>query len=86
MPPGRWPMSRRPAHPYRASEGGDEGKAGEGDGIMLVADVGRLGSPEVLTAREVHDPGAGPGRVVVRTSAADVLSADAMTRSGPGVH
>jgi hypothetical protein len=86
MPPGRWPMSGRPAHSYRASEGGDEGKAGEGDGIVRVAEVGRFAGPEVLTAREGHDPAAGLGQVVVRTSAADVLSAGAMIRSGPGVH
>ena len=53
--------------------------------IMLVAEVGRFGAPEVLTARQVPDPVAGPGQVVVRTSAADVLFLDALIRSGRGV-
>ena len=52
---------------------------------MLVAEVGRFGGPEVLTARQVPDPVAGPGQVVVRTSAADVLFLDALIRSGRGV-
>ena len=53
---------------------------------MLVAEVGRFGGPEVLTARQVPDPVAGPGQVVVRTSAADVLFVDVMIRSGRGVN
>ena len=42
---------------------------------MLVMEAERFGGPQVLTARQVPDPVAGPGQVVVRTSAADVLSA-----------
>ncbi len=39
---------------------------------MLVMEAERFGGPQVLTARQVPDPVAGPGRAVVRTSAADV--------------
>ena len=52
---------------------------------MLVTEVTRFGGPEVLTAREVPDPAAGPGQVVVRTAAADVLLVDTMIRAGRGV-
>jgi hypothetical protein len=41
--------------------------------VMLVVEVVRFGGPQVLTARRAPDPVAGPGQVVVRTSAADVL-------------
>ena len=40
---------------------------------MLVMEAERFGGPQVLTARQVPDPVAGPGQVVVRTSAADML-------------
>ncbi len=52
---------------------------------MLVVEVSRFGGPEVLAARQVPDPVAGPGQVVVRTSAADVLLVDVMIRYGLGV-
>ena len=39
---------------------------------MLVMEAERFGGPQVLTARQVPDPVAGPGQVVVRTSDADV--------------
>jgi NADPH:quinone reductase len=53
--------------------------------IMLVVEASRFGGPEVLAAREVPDPAAGPGQVVVRTSAADVLFVDVVIRWGLGV-
>jgi NADPH2:quinone reductase len=53
--------------------------------IMLVVEVSRFGGPEVLAARQVPDPVAGPGQVLVRTTAADVLLVDVMIRYGLGV-
>lgn len=52
---------------------------------MLVVEVSRFGGPEVLAARQVPDPVPGPGHVVVRTSAADVLFVDVVIRCGLGV-
>jgi NADPH2:quinone reductase len=52
---------------------------------MLVVEVSRFGGPEVLTARQVPDPAAGPGQVVIATVAADVLLVDTMIRAGRGV-
>ena len=52
---------------------------------MLVVEVSRFGGPEVLTARQVPDPAAGPGQVVIATAAADVLLVDTMIRAGRGV-
>ncbi len=52
---------------------------------MLVMEAERFGGPQVLTARQVPDPVAGPGRVVVRTSAADVLFVDTFIRAGRAV-
>ena len=49
---------------------------------MLVMEAERFGGPQVLTARQVPDPVAGPGQVVVRTSAADVLFVDTFIRAG----
>jgi NADPH:quinone reductase len=43
---------------------------------MLVMEAERFGGPQVLTARQVPDPVAGPGQVVVRTSDADVPFVD----------
>jgi len=57
----------------------------EGVAIMLVVEASRFGGPEVLAAREVPDPAAGPGQVVVRTAAADVLFVDALIRYGLAV-
>jgi NADPH2:quinone reductase len=53
--------------------------------VMLVVEVSRFGGPEVLIARQVPDPVAGPGQVVMRTSAADVLFVDTVIRAGRGV-
>lgn len=36
---------------------------------MLLVQATRFGGPEVLAARQAPDPVAGPGQVVVRTSA-----------------
>src|SRR6478735_9394417 len=52
---------------------------------MLVMEAERFAGPQVLTARQVPDPVAGPGRVVVRTSAADVLFVDTFIRAGRAV-
>ena len=52
---------------------------------MLVAEVSRFGGPEVLIARQVPDPAAGPGQAVIATAASDVLLVDAMIRAGHGV-
>lgn len=52
---------------------------------MLVVEVSRFGGPEVLAVRQAPDPVAGPGQVVVRTSAADVLFVDTAIRAGRGV-
>jgi NADPH:quinone reductase len=53
--------------------------------IMLVVEADRFGGPEVLAARQVPDPIAGPGQVVVAAWAADVLFVDTLIRSGLGV-
>lgn len=42
----------------------------------------RFGGPEVLEPRELPDPGAAPGEVVVRVAAAAVNNTDVWTRSG----
>ena len=52
---------------------------------MLAIEAERFGGPQVLTARQVPDPVAGPGQVVVRTSAADVLFVDTFIRAGRAV-
>src|SRR5689334_4252736 len=57
-------MPRLPTVAVRPIAGGG-GHAGQ--------EAERFGGPQVLTARQVPDPVAGPGQVVVRTSAADVL-------------
>ena len=49
---------------------------------MQIIEVDRFGGPEVLVPRQVPDPVPGPGQVVVRTAAADVLFLDTMIRSG----
>jgi NADPH:quinone reductase-like Zn-dependent oxidoreductase len=41
--------------------------------VMLIVEAVRFGGPQVLAARQAPDPVAGPGQVVVRTSAADVV-------------
>lgn len=51
---------------------------------MRVAKVERFGGPEVLMAAEMPDPLAGPGQVVVRVTAADVLFVETVVRRGEG--
>lgn len=51
---------------------------------MDVIEVTKFGGPRVLEAREVADPVAGPGQLVVGMSAVDVLSLEAQLRSGWG--
>jgi NADPH2:quinone reductase len=51
---------------------------------MQAIQVREFGGPEVLVAREVADPVAGPGQVVVRLVAADVLFLDTLLRGGKG--
>ena len=50
--------------------------------VMLVIEAERFGDPEVLHPRQVPDPEAGPGQVVVRVAVADVLLVDTFIRSG----
>jgi NADPH2:quinone reductase len=49
---------------------------------MLLVQAIKFGGPEVLAARRAPDPVAGPGQVVVRTSAVDVLFVDTAIRAG----
>lgn len=51
---------------------------------MKTALVVRFGGPEVLVTREVPDPVAGPGEVVIAVEAADVLWVETMIRRGAG--
>lgn len=49
---------------------------------MLAVQAVRFGGPRVLVAGPVPDPEPGPGQVVVRTAAADVLFVDTAIRAG----
>ncbi|PZF82898.1 zinc-binding dehydrogenase [Jiangella anatolica] len=51
---------------------------------MHAIEVREFGGPEVLVAREVPDPVAGPGQVVVALAAADVIYLDTLLRGGWG--
>lgn len=51
---------------------------------MRAIEVREFGGPEVLVAREVPDPVAGPGQVVVALAAADVIYLDTLLRGGWG--
>jgi NADPH2:quinone reductase len=51
---------------------------------MKAIEVARFGGPEVLRLREVPDPAAGPGTVLVDVDAADTLWLETMVRSGGG--
>lgn len=51
---------------------------------MRAVEVTRFGGPEVLTLRELPDPVAGPGQLVVDVAAVDVLFVDAKLRTGWG--
>ncbi|MFD7308132.1 zinc-binding dehydrogenase [Promicromonospora sp. NPDC059942] len=51
---------------------------------MRAIEVHEFGGPEVLVARDVPDPVAGPGQVVVRLVAADVIFLDTLLRGGWG--
>ncbi|WP_405161952.1 zinc-binding dehydrogenase [Nocardia sp. NBC_01499] len=51
---------------------------------MRAVQAVEFGGPEVLTVREVPEPVAGPGEVVVDVAAADVMFLDTRLRSGWG--
>lgn len=51
---------------------------------MLAVQVTGFGGPEVLVAHQVAEPVPGPGQVVVRVHAVDVLFVEAQVRSGWG--
>lgn len=51
---------------------------------MRAIQVQEFGGPEVLVQREIADPVAGPGQVVVRLVAADVIFLDTLLRGGWG--
>lgn len=51
---------------------------------MRAIEVREFGGPEVLVAREVPDPVAGPGQVVIALAAADVIYLDTLLRGGWG--
>lgn len=51
---------------------------------MRAVEVTRFGGPEVLAVREVADPVAGDGQVLIEVAAADVLFVDAAIRDGWG--
>lgn len=53
-------------------------------GLMRAVEVAEFGGPEVLTLRELPDPVAGLGQVVVDVAAVDVLFADVRLRAGWG--
>ena len=50
---------------------------------MLLEQAIRFGGPEVLAARQAPDPVAGPGQVVVRTSASVSPSTIRLPRANP---
>ncbi|WP_328410949.1 zinc-binding dehydrogenase [Nocardia sp. NBC_00403] len=52
--------------------------------VMRAVQATEFGGPEVLAVREVPEPVAGPGEVVVDVSAADVMFLDTQLRSGWG--
>jgi NADPH2:quinone reductase len=51
---------------------------------MRAVVVDEFGGPEVLVAREVPDPVAGPGQVLVEVAAANVMFLDTLVRRGWG--
>jgi NADPH:quinone reductase len=51
---------------------------------MLAVEVTKFGGPDVLVAHQVADPVPGPGQVVVRVHAVDVLFVEAQVRTGWG--
>ncbi len=51
---------------------------------MRTVQAEAFGGPEALTVTEAPDPVAGPGEVVVRVEAADVMFLDTLLRSGAG--
>ncbi|GAB2732873.1 zinc-binding dehydrogenase [Salinifilum aidingensis] len=51
---------------------------------MRAIQVREFGGPDVMAVEEVPDPAAGPGQVVLRTAAADVIYLDTLLRSGWG--
>ncbi|MEV6769891.1 zinc-binding dehydrogenase [Nocardia sp. NPDC051030] len=54
----------------------------KGGSEMRVVEAKAFGGPETLTVSEAPDPVAGPGEVVVRVEAADVMFLDTLLRSG----
>jgi NADPH:quinone reductase len=51
---------------------------------MRVVEVTKFGGPEVLALRELPDPVAGPGQLVIDVAAVDVLFVDTRLRAGWG--
>jgi NADPH:quinone reductase-like Zn-dependent oxidoreductase len=51
---------------------------------VRAVEVAHFGGPDVLEERERPDPVPGPGQVVVKSSACDVLFVDTLIRSGRG--
>jgi NADPH2:quinone reductase len=51
---------------------------------MRIAEVTRFGGPEVLVIRDVPEPVAGPGEVVIDVAVADVLWVETRIRQGHG--
>jgi NADPH2:quinone reductase len=52
-------------------------------GPVLVIEVAEFGGPAVLRPRQRPDPVAGPGEMLVRIAACDVLFLDTMLRGRP---
>jgi NADPH2:quinone reductase len=52
---------------------------------MRAIQVDEFGGPEVLVAREVPEPEAGPGQVLVEVAAASVMYLDTLVRGGWGL-
>jgi NADPH:quinone reductase len=52
--------------------------------VMRAVQATEFGGPEVLVVREVPEPVAGPGEVVVDVAAADVMFLDTQLRTGWG--
>jgi NADPH:quinone reductase len=51
---------------------------------MRIAEVTRFGGPEVLVIRDVPEPVAGPGEVIIDVAVADVLWVETRIRQGHG--
>lgn len=53
-------------------------------GLMRAVEVTKFGGPEVMALRDLPDPVAGPGQVVIDVAAVDVLFLDPRLRAGWG--